>query len=101
MKRVNNMNPLFKKGEAGDAKDFIIFILEQMHKELKKSIKDNLGYINNQMPLNQYDQINTLNNFFQEFTNETSIISDLFFGFIKLAISISASSDISFIMSDL
>ena len=81
MKRVNNMNPLFKKGEAGDAKDFIIFILEQMHKELKKSIKDNLGYINNQMPLNQYDQINTLNNFFQEFTQETSIISDLFFGF--------------------
>ena len=39
MNRVNDMNPLFKKGEAGDAKDFIIFILEQLHKELKKSLK--------------------------------------------------------------
>ncbi len=29
----------FKKGEAGDAEDFIIFILEQFHKELKKSVK--------------------------------------------------------------
>ena len=29
----------FKIGEAGDSKDFIIFILEQFHKELGKSIK--------------------------------------------------------------
>ena len=41
MNRVNNMNRLFKRGEAGDAKDFIIFILEQMHKELKKPLKLN------------------------------------------------------------
>jgi len=34
---VNNMNPLFRKGKIGDDKDFIIFILEQLHKELKKS----------------------------------------------------------------
>ena len=33
------MNSLFKKGEAGDSKDFIIFILEQIHKELKSKIK--------------------------------------------------------------
>ena len=25
----NNLNPLFKTGQAGDAKDFIIFVLEQ------------------------------------------------------------------------
>ena len=29
MNTLNNMNPLFKKGQAGDAKDFIIFILAQ------------------------------------------------------------------------
>ena len=38
MNRVNAMNPLFQKGQAGDAKDFIIFVLEQMHKELKKPL---------------------------------------------------------------
>ena len=79
MNRVNNMNPLFKRGEAGDAKDFIIFILEQMHKELKKPLK--LNNINQNLPLNQYDKNITLMNFFNEFTKETSIISDLFFGF--------------------
>ena len=79
MNRVNNMNPLFKRGEAGDAKDFIIFILEQMHKELKKPLK--LNNINQNLPLNQYDKNITLMNFLNEFTKETSIISDLFFGF--------------------
>ena len=79
MKRVNDMNPLFKKGEAGDAKDFIIFVLEQMHKELNKSLK--IKKINEGTTLNQYDKNNTLMNFFNEFTENTSIISDLFFGF--------------------
>ena len=79
MKRVNDMNPLFQKGQAGDAKDFIIFILEQMHKELNKSI----NYDKIQIPstINQYDKNNTFLNFFNEFTKNTSIISDLFFGF--------------------
>ena len=80
MNRVNNMNPLFKKGEAGDAKDFIIFVLEQMHKELKKSL-NNMNNINEAQPLNQYDKNNTFINFFNEFTKETSVLSDLFFGF--------------------
>ena len=35
---VEKMNPLFKQGQAGDAKDFIIFILEQIHKELKRPL---------------------------------------------------------------
>ena len=41
MNRVNAMNPLFQKGQAGDAKDFIIFVLEQMHRELKKPLNLN------------------------------------------------------------
>ena len=36
---INEMNPLFKLGEAGDSKDFSIFILEQIHTELKKPIQ--------------------------------------------------------------
>jgi ubiquitin C-terminal hydrolase len=79
MNRVNDMNPLFKKGEAGDAKDFIIFVLEQMHRELNKSL--NMKKISGVSTLNQYDKNNTLMNFFNEFTENTSIISDLFFGF--------------------
>ena len=79
MNRVNAMNPLFQKGQAGDAKDFIIFVLEQMHKELKKPL--NLDNINDNLPVNQYDKKLTLMNFFNDFTKETSILSDLFFGF--------------------
>ena len=52
MNTVNKMNPLFKTGKAGDAKDFIIFILAQLHKELKKSVQNNSN-LNNSLPLNQ------------------------------------------------
>ena len=79
--RVNDMNTLFKKGEAGDSKDFIIFILEQIHKELKTEPKNNSNEY--EFQLNQYDKHNTLQNFFNDFKNEVSIISDIFFGFIE------------------
>ena len=79
MSTIEKMNPLFKTGQAGDAKDFIIFILEQMHKELKMPINNNIN-INNQ-ELNQYDRNNAFSYFFNEFRKETSIISDIFFGF--------------------
>ena len=69
----------FRSGEAGDAKDFIIFILEQFHKELQKALNN----ANNQdnTPLNQYDKNNALNHFLNDFKQNCSIISDLFFGF--------------------
>ena len=56
METVEKMNPLFKKGQAGDSKDFIIFILEQIHKELKKPINSQSQLI--VQPLNQYDKNN-------------------------------------------
>ena len=74
---VEKMNPLFKKGQAGDSKDFIIFILEQLHKELKKT-----NYNNNiNVPLNQYDRQSAQNYFFNDFNKEGSILSENFFGF--------------------
>lgn len=78
MNFVQQQNPLFKKGEAGDAKDFILYFLEQMHKELKQPVPKQLGIP--QSTNNQYNKQITLNNFFNEFTQETSIISDIFFG---------------------
>ena len=83
MNTINNMNPLFKTGQAGDSKDFIIFVLEQLHKELKKAVK--APNFNNSIvqPLNQYDKNNAFNNFFDSFQKECSIISDTFFGFTE------------------
>ena len=78
------MNPLFKPGQPGDSKDFIIYILEQLHKELKMPINsiNNNNLILNE-PLNQYDKINAFNHFFSEFQEGRSIIFDIFFGFTE------------------
>ena len=54
MKTIVKMNPLFKQGKAGDAKDFICFILKQFHKELKKS--NNIINSNENQTINQYDK---------------------------------------------
>ena len=79
MNIIEKMNPLFKTGQAGDSKDFIIFILEQIHKELKAPINKNLNL--NNLALNQYDKNNAFYYFLNEFGKECSIISDIFFGF--------------------
>ena len=78
MNTIEKMNPLFKLGQAGDAKDFIIFILEQIHKELKSPLS---GINQIDIALNQYDRLNAFNYFFNDFKKECSIISDIFFGF--------------------
>ena len=75
---IEKLNPLFKKGQAGDSKDFIIFILEQLHKELKSPLS---GINQIDIALNQYDRLNSFNYFFNDFKKECSIISDIFFGF--------------------
>ena len=81
MNVVEKMNPLFKQGQAGDSKDFIIFILEQLHKELKKPVNNNDS--DNNLVLNPYDKQNSFNHFFNDFKKECSIISDIFFGFTE------------------
>ena len=81
MNIIEKMNPLFKQGQAGDSKDFIIFILEQLHRELKSPIKLNNNNMN--VPLNQYNKNNAFNYFFNDFKKECSIISDVFFGFTE------------------
>ena len=79
MNQVDKMNPLFQKGQAGDSKDFIIFILEQLHKELKSPVPG--ANQDNVQPLNQYDKNNSFSYFFNDFKKDCSIISDIFFGF--------------------
>ena len=81
VKIVEEMNCLFKSGQPGDSKDFIIFILEQLHKELKMPMK--YETTEKKSPLNQYDKQNAFNYFFDEFKEEASIISDIFFGILE------------------
>ena len=71
----------FRSGDAGDSKDFIIFILEQFHKELQK----NMSGANPKKlpPLNQYDKNNAFNFFFEDLKKGVSVISDIFFGFYE------------------
>ncbi len=83
VRTIEQINPLFKQGDPGDSKDFIIFILEQIHKELKRPIKKMQNNLNTIEPFNQYDENNTFNHFFEDFQNECSIISDIFFGIIR------------------
>jgi len=81
MKTIEEMNSLFKLGQPGDSKDFIIFILEQFHRELKKGVNSN--NTNNNIQINQYEQKTTLMNFIEEFKKDTSIISDVFYGILE------------------
>ena len=72
----------FTLHEAGDAKDFILYILERMHTELKKPISNKTPFNtkNAEVQLNQYNKDNALSHFISEFQKETSIISDIFYG---------------------
>ena len=76
MKTIEEMNPTFKLGEAGDSKDFIIFLLEQFHNELKK--EDNNQSVDDNV--NQYDKRSIFESFLKDFSKQTSIISDIFYG---------------------
>ena len=83
--KIQEMNPIFKEFKPGDSKDLIIFILDQLHKELKKSInfknENDLDNKINSDNLNKYDKKSVLKYFFRLFKRESSIISDIFFGF--------------------
>ena len=77
---VFKMNPLLYQGQKLDYKNFIIFILEQLHKELKEPVKSQNINLNEIEQLNQYNKDNTFRNYMIEFQKECSIISDIFFG---------------------
>ena len=72
------LNELFKKMEASDAKDMIVFFLEQIHKEINL-IKPPAVNDQNQNP-DQYNRQVMLTHFINELSKTSkSIISDIFF----------------------
>ena len=69
---VGKINSLFKNEQNYNAKDFILFILERLHKELKKNINinnnnNNSNVMNN---INVYDKKSVINNVYSEFTKQ-------------------------------
>ena len=75
------MNPIFTNSQNGSSKDFIIFFLTQIHKELAKpniSINYNSNLKDEQHPFNQYNKNIIFEKFFNGFNQECSIISDFF-----------------------
>ena len=79
-KVLGEMNELFAPTAANDAKDLLIYFIEQMHTELNKSKEQNLNLI---MPddMNPTNLIQVRNCFFAEFTKKyKSVFSDTFYG---------------------
>ena len=74
---ISEMNPLFQGIAANDSKDLILFVLEQIHRELK--LKDN-GQDQNDENIDQTNRNAVLEDFDKSMKNNVSIISELFFG---------------------
>ncbi len=75
---LGTLNPLFQKMEASDAKDMIVFFLEQIHKEINRVNPPKIAQANPN--LNQYNRDNMLTHFIEDFQkNNRSKISDNFF----------------------
>ena len=78
---ISQLNPQFSKYEANDAKDLIIYLLQQMHEELNYYIGEKLENI---PKCNQLSELEAFNFFFQINAKlNFSIISYLFWGIVK------------------
>ena len=75
--KISKMNPLFKGVQANDSKDLVNFIVMQLHEELNVGKK----IINNNGDPPQTNELIMYNSFRQNYyTENKSIISDLFYG---------------------
>jgi ubiquitin C-terminal hydrolase len=79
--RLGELNPLFQGAYPNDAKDFLTFILLQLHDELNKS-KNNNNNFNNMANVNMQENKQLMFKSFSNYfvNNYRSIISGLFFG---------------------
>ena len=77
---ISEMNPLFQGIAANDSKDLILFILQQLHRELKLEENGDGGQYSDDANVDQTDRIAVFEDFEKSMKNNVSIISDLFFG---------------------
>ena len=78
---ISKLNPQFAKYESNDARDLMIYLLQQMHEELNFFGGEKLGKI---PKCNQLNEADAFNFFYQvNSTLNFSIISYLFWGIVK------------------
>ena len=83
---VEQLNPLFKGNQASDSKDFITFIIETLHQELKPpEIPQNyfIPFNIEQQELEAQNEALIFQKFINEFNMNASIISDIFYGITR------------------
>ena len=82
---VGQLNPLFKGIQASDSKDFIFFVIERLHEELKpQNIPQNNNIINYaQQEIESRNEPLTYYKFINEFNKEITIIRYLFHGITR------------------
>ena len=83
---VEQLNPQFQGSQASDSKDFLFFIIERLHQELKppEVPESNFASFNiEQQELEAQNEILTLQKFLNEFNMNASIISDIFYGITR------------------
>ena len=78
---IIKMNPLLDNNETGNAKNLIIYILKQLHKELKPPKNINQNNNSQIIDYNQYDKKDTFLFFIKDSKQNWSIIYDIFYGF--------------------
>ena len=79
---LGKKNPLFQGVAANDSKDLILFLEEELAKEL--AIKKNKNiYGNSNNFIDQTNEIETFKEMVKEFAKETSIIKDIFYFMMK------------------
>ena len=78
---IEKMNPIFQNNQVRYIKDFIIFVLEKLHKELNNPIMDfQYNSFNQNLIINENSKENVFVYFIKNYKNEYSKISDIFFG---------------------
>ena len=71
----------FKKSNSEKIKDFIDFILDHLHQELKNKDANKMNEIN--VIQEDFNKESIFNNFIENINKENSIISELFFGILE------------------
>ena len=84
MDRIKEINILFHNEQCLTIKDFIIFVLNQIHTELKEN--SNKVQINSNVfqDYNQYDKKIVYQHFINKFLKENSIISNIFYSITEI-----------------
>ena len=77
---ISEMNPLFQGISANDSKDLILFILQQLHEELKLKVQEDTLQNQNKEIADQTNRNAVFEEFKESMKNNVSIISELYFG---------------------